>query len=155
MTSHSRKAETKPFSPWTPGLVLGVFFYLAAILALYHLGQRTGTNTAPSLLYQVFALKCPLCGGTRASLALLGGEFVEALRWNPLVTLTLPGVILFALAKGVFRTELTIPLPVPLLVCCGTLLVAINWAYVLSSSSPVAPDSPPALRYLLHQWMQR
>ena len=49
-------------------------------------------------IHELFNLKCPGCGGTRALSALLHGHLVEALRWNALVTLLLP----IAAAYGVY-----------------------------------------------------
>jgi hypothetical protein len=43
--------------------------------------------TPPCLFHTLTGLPCPTCGGTRCLRALLAGDLVAALRWNPLVAL--------------------------------------------------------------------
>jgi hypothetical protein len=46
---------------------------------------------------ELFDLQCPGCGATRAVAALLRGHFIEAMKFNSLITLLLP----FAAAYGI------------------------------------------------------
>ncbi len=46
---------------------------------------------------ELFDLQCPGCGATRALAALLHGHFIEAMKFNALITLLLP----FAAAYGI------------------------------------------------------
>lgn len=46
------------------------------------------------LLHRVFDVPCPFCGGTRTATLLLGGQWMTALRTNPLVVF---GAVVFAL----------------------------------------------------------
>ena len=55
-----------------------------------------GSNTC--LLHVVTGLWCPLCGGTRATRALLDGSLTEALGWNPFA-LMLECVLVAALLR--------------------------------------------------------
>ncbi len=140
---------------WTPGLALGVFFYVVSVLALYWIGLESGRNHAPCALLQFTGIRCPLCGGTSACVSLATGHPVLALKHNPLVTL---GVICFGILiilRLLLKIRITLTLSKPLLICSIIALVAINWAYVLTRSSQNNQLSPPVGRELLHRVLQR
>lgn len=61
---------------------------IAAVLLRFPPAQSGFYPVCP--IYFVLHLQCPGCGGTRALAALLHGQLQEALRWNALITLTLP-----------------------------------------------------------------
>ncbi|MDO5295212.1 MAG: DUF2752 domain-containing protein [bacterium] len=48
------------------------------------------------VLYELTGLYCPGCGTTRAVRSLLCGDFYKALRYNPLLTLSLPFLLWWA-----------------------------------------------------------
>lgn len=50
---------------------------------------------APAKFQQWIGLPCPLCGGTRATAALVGGDWVYSLYLNPLALLVLVGSVLW------------------------------------------------------------
>ncbi len=55
----------------------------------------------PCVLYQLFGIYCPGCGGTRAVLALLQGDFLASFWYHPLVPYS---VIIF----GIFMVTQTL-----------------------------------------------
>ena len=76
---------------------------------------------------------CAVCGSTRAVMAALRGDIVEALRWNPLmiVALTVIGVVL--LARVLFRKRVRVRLSKAGQWVCWTLavvVVVLNWVYL-------------------------
>lgn len=140
---------------WTPGLILGVFFYVLAVLFLYWLGKETGKNHAPCLLLQTSGVRCPLCGGTSACISLITGNPLLALQHNPMVALGVPLFAVYLVLRYLFRKRVVFILPRPLFVCGIVALVAINWAYVLSQDTKSHEHSPPVGRELLHRLLQR
>lgn len=48
------------------------------------LRQLLTTGPSHCLMYRAWGIRCPLCGMTRASVALLRGHLVDALRYNAL-----------------------------------------------------------------------
>ena len=86
---------------------------------------------------------CLTCGATRATIALLQGDFVRAISWNPLAFLALCGVVVFDLYAVVVllcrgprlrivdwtRTERNV---VRIVVVCALL---VNWSYLLANRS--------------------
>ena len=61
---------------------------LVAVGALLWLGMFLITDSL-CWFQATIGLPCPGCGSSRAASALLRGDFVEAMRWHPLILLTL------------------------------------------------------------------
>jgi len=85
----------------------------------------------------LLGLECPMCGATRALLALGRGEVTAALAWNPLAILlavAAAAAVANEIAGAVFRRRLSLELGrregLALLVAFLA-AVAANWAYVL------------------------
>ncbi|MBE6884043.1 MAG: DUF2752 domain-containing protein [Ruminococcaceae bacterium] len=54
----------------------------------------------------LFGFPCPGCGITRACMAALRGDFIEALRWHPLFWIAVPGILyIFLGEKPLFGKE--------------------------------------------------
>lgn len=94
-------------------------------------------STEPSrlcLFRRVTDLPCATCGGTRATLALLTGRILEAVRLNPLVMLgwiAVPsGGAWLMLRRRRGAPPLAPSLERRLWIAAGILL-ALNWAYLL------------------------
>jgi hypothetical protein len=131
MLQFKRVSRKSILEGWTPGLLLGVLFYIAGILFLYFAGSSLGQSLTPCLLLQVTGIECPLCGGTTASLFLLTGDLLGALSMNPLVALALAfGMIWIALwlAFGIRIRFLGGDRTFVLVLLA---LLVLNWAYVL------------------------
>jgi hypothetical protein len=76
---------------------------------------------------------CPTCGGTRAGLALLGGDVGGAFHYNPLITLTLLLGGAVAALRGLGGRQIVWNLSRGEWRCVTLLLVtavALNWYYV-------------------------
>lgn len=66
-------------------LIIPVAAAAAVLAAQWLIGALpAGLPTCPML--RITGLRCPLCGGTHAVLALVRGELWKAVRYNPLVT---------------------------------------------------------------------
>ena len=82
-------------------------------------------------------LPCPTCGATRAAEAMLGGDLLDAVLYNPLVTVAALAFVVVGLAAPAW-TRLggrlpdlgsTPPIPARIAIALG---LAGNWAYVLA-----------------------
>jgi hypothetical protein len=79
-------------------------------------------------IHELLHLQCPGCGATRAVAALLQGHFIEAMKFNALITLLLP----FAAAYGIFsyyrllqRKPLRWPEPSPAVIYAAFTVAAV------------------------------
>jgi hypothetical protein len=75
--------------------------------ALALLWQASGPSELPVFrcpFKMMTGCPCITCGGTRATLALLRGAPLEALRWNPLVTATLFGLTAYGVYAAIVST---------------------------------------------------
>jgi len=89
-------------------------------------------------LRELTGIPCPTCFGTRATLALIGGDWRAALRWNPLVAVggtALLAYVPWSLATAAFSW----PRPrfssrrLTWLGWLGAGLVAVNWIYLVAA----------------------
>lgn len=88
----------------------------------------------------ITGLPCVTCGSTRSVIALLHGDFLPALRWNPLAFVVLCGLLAFDLYATIVLIGRTVRLRivdwtarernVTRIVVVG--LVALNWIYLLA-----------------------
>ena len=84
-----------------------VFFLGAVALAATLLGRFSPTElkTPSCLFHEIFGLYCPSCGSTRAVRRILHGDLVGAFRYNPLLVLFSPYLIVGAVDffRGLWR----------------------------------------------------
>jgi hypothetical protein len=71
----------------------------------------------------LFHVPCPSCGTTRCLAALSSGEIMAAFRFNPLVTLAIPILIVIPFVGGQARLKIGWPL--------FFTIVALNWIYLI------------------------
>lgn len=85
-------------------LLIFIILILTGIFYLKVLSPKYGLHI-PCIFNKVTGLDCPGCGITRASLALLDGDFYQAFRWNMLLFILAPiyGVYFFFEKKKYFR----------------------------------------------------
>lgn len=112
------------------------FATVTASLAAVPLAPAVAALVPGCPMHEWTGWPCPTCGSTRALLALAGARLQEALRFNPLATLSV-----IALSLGGIVAPLWVRLRWPLPVAptpwpawwriAVVLLVAANWAYLL------------------------
>ena len=83
------------------GLVFGGVLLLAAALGTAWL--QFGLPRPICYFHEWTGVPCPTCGSTRLLGALLRGDLAAALAWNPLVFMTLAGVLTWGVAAGARR----------------------------------------------------
>jgi hypothetical protein len=119
--------------------VVLVCAWIGAVLAVALAHQtRPSDGTGPLLCnFKRFSgMPCPTCGGTRAAMAVLGGDPLAALMLNPLVAAG--GVFLLFVLVIRVATARTPQIQTSrrgwLLIAAGVCLVlAANWWYVIAS----------------------
>ena len=76
-----------------------VALLLVAFAVLFQFNPSRNSFYPLCVFHRVTGLQCPGCGGLRATHHLLHGDFVTALRFNPLVVLALPVGAWFAVRR--------------------------------------------------------
>jgi hypothetical protein len=90
--------------------------------------------------FAVTGLPCLTCGATRSTIAFLHGEFLSALRWNPLGAVALCGVVIFDLYATIVLLGRTPRLRIvdwtvaekKAVRIAAISLLALNWIYLLA-----------------------
>ena len=59
------------------------------------------SHPLPCLFYLMTGFYCPGCGSGRASYSLLHGRFLDAFCYNPLMTILLPLIGIYIVARGI------------------------------------------------------
>ena len=84
----------------------------------------------PCLLHHFTGLYCPGCGGTRAFMALIHGQFLASIYYHPLVPYTVVCLLWFFLKKivqAISGGKLNIPMPeAKLLIGIAAGIVIVN-----------------------------
>lgn len=94
--------------------ILGIL--LAGALFLYYHNPKDGLGLVCPVYY-LTGYYCPGCGAGRACYAILHMQFYQAFRYNPLLVLILPWVILYYLICGIQwliygREKLSVNIPI-------------------------------------------
>ena len=81
----------------------------------------------------LFGLPCPFCGGVRATAALGQGSLLEALAWNPAVTLLHAGMLTSGAALVLGRTPPWLTPERQRFVFRAVLVILlVNWLYLVA-----------------------
>jgi hypothetical protein len=91
MTVGSRSRTAEIVRAAAPVAIIAV---VAAVLLRFPPEQYSFYPQCP--IYRYLHIRCPGCGTTRALAALLHGHLTEALRLNPLTTLLMPVLAIYA-----------------------------------------------------------
>ncbi len=106
------------------GYVAVAALFAAALAVLAVVDPSTAKLLPPCPFRLATGLLCPACGTGRALHALLHGEVVKALRYNPLAVAALP-ILVSALAAKTVRPGKPLPrLPRPVVILVLVLLAA-------------------------------
>lgn len=127
----------RPAAPLHEDLyVLGLLAGLAGLLVAGTFPHWGGAVRLLCPLRELTGIPCPTCFGTRAVLALMAGDWRDALRLNPLVGAA--GIGLFAwLPWAAATVAVGLPRPrIPVSLArkaawAGAGLVALNWIYLI------------------------
>jgi ABC-type maltose transport system permease subunit len=121
-----------PKIPWWAIAVVAV--WLSLVAGAVQLSHQHGRVITLCPMKRLTGLPCPTCGSTRAGLAMLTGEPLQAWLWNPLVVsvgAVAAVVLLVRLATGcTLRLNFTRR---DWRIATAALIIAVlaNWAYVL------------------------
>ena len=104
---------------------------LAGALFLYYHNTSSGLMLACPVRFFT-GYYCPGCGAGRACYALLHGEWYQAFRYNPMLIILLPWLMLYYIACGIQwviygkeRISLSIPQRIPVLILVLFLIYGI------------------------------
>lgn len=65
--------------------IAGLSVFLLTVLVLHHLNLTFSNIIPPCFFYSLTGYQCPGCGGTRAVMAMLDGNFLLSLYYHPVV----------------------------------------------------------------------
>lgn len=123
-----------------PGWALAVVLGWLGLVGLGEALQASSGVDVPSCAFRLLTgVPCPTCGSTRAVLAAGQTRFLDALLYNPLLTVAaVAGLGWLVLRLGFGRTiQLDLAPRGRAIVCIAAGgLVALNWAYVIVLSAP-------------------
>ncbi len=118
---------------WTP--VVAVVIFACAVLLVTHFSEVTGRKFTLCLFKNLTGIPCPGCGGSRAAMDVLHGDWLGAIAMNPLLVATglcLAVVMILRLAAGrKVVLELTRG-QTAVVVSAAALLMLANWAYLIA-----------------------
>ncbi|AJS60643.1 hypothetical protein UB51_21745 [Paenibacillus sp. IHBB 10380] len=89
---HKLDPKRHPKLFWGVSLGVGGLFYLKVWLPVTKID-------VPCVFHELTGFYCPGCGITRVTLSLLGLDFVQAFRYNPLVFIILPLYAMYFVTK--------------------------------------------------------
>lgn len=127
-----------------------LILWMCMVAAAYVLSITTGRSVVLCAMKRYTGHPCAACGGTRATVALLGGELLSAWYFNPLVTVCLilvPGFYITRMVYAKLRKRPINPMPLGLrrtLLVLFLIAFACNWWYVLANQREI--DSRPSPR---------
>jgi len=134
MIRFTRVRRSEYFSGISPEWILSVVLFVAAILFVFFWNRTQGTEYTVCPMRLLLGIPCPLCGGTSASFLWMEGDPVASFRRNPLVAVAIPLFALFTVLWIGFGIQMRVTSATPKVTTLILLLLALNWAYILSRS---------------------
>ncbi len=80
-------------------LFSGIIFSGTGLVILYFNDPRIAKFYPLCFFRVVTGCNCPGCGALRATYCLLHGDFISAIKYNPLLVISLPFIFLLAITK--------------------------------------------------------
>ena len=81
-------------------VILGILFAFVFIRYNYRI---------PCIIHETTGLYCPGCGGTRMCVSLLKLDIYRAFRYNMLLTIAIPFIVLHLICRYIFKMKYKIP----------------------------------------------
>ncbi len=107
----------------------------AALVGIFVVVKPAGSDLTPCMFRNATGLPCPACGSTRAAFAVVDGRLLDAVLFNPLVTVAVVLGAAWLVMRVGFARQVAINLPprarVPVWAALAALLGA-NWVYVIA-----------------------
>lgn len=79
-------------------------FFIILFLVMAMLYLKFGV-AIPCIFYKITGLYCPGCGITRMCLSLLKGEIYQAFRFNPIIFIDVPLIVIFLIIEKCFKNN--------------------------------------------------
>jgi len=77
-------------------ILIMLFCMVGYIWLVMHIDSRWVSFVGPICVFKkTTGIPCPSCGSTRSMIALIHGDFLKGLSWNPMGLLLLGGLIVF------------------------------------------------------------
>ena len=81
------------------------YIFLIIVVIIMAILLISGKIAIACVLYEVTGLYCPGCGITRAILSLMEGEFYQAFRYNPIIFIDVPLIIITSIIDFIFKNN--------------------------------------------------
>ena len=107
----------------------------AALVGIFMLVKPAGSDLTPCMFRNVTGLPCPACGSTRAAFAVADGRLLDAVAFNPLMTVVAVLGAAWLVMRIGFARQVTINLPPRAgagVWAALAALLAANWIYVIA-----------------------
>lgn len=98
-----------PFMQKSVKILLLISFLIIAVIIIFRYNPEEYSWFPKCLFYQLTGLQCPACGSQRAVHAALHGNFVQALKYNPFMIVSIPyavGIVFATTIETPFFTKM-------------------------------------------------
>jgi hypothetical protein len=127
-----QRGSRLPHWPWWSVLVVGAWGGLVATAAWLSRAWNVHATLCP--FKRLTHLPCPTCGGTRGTMAILGGDPVQGFLYNPFLFAVLAAVATSLLLRLIFARSFRLQTSRrerKILWLIFLVLIGLNWAYLI------------------------
>jgi hypothetical protein len=121
-----------PHWPWWSVLIVGAWGGLVATAA--YLSRAYGVHATLCPFKRLTHLPCPTCGGTRGTMAILGGDPIQGFLYNPLLFAVLAAIAADLLLRLIFAGSVRLQTSNrerKILLLLLLVLIGLDWAYLI------------------------